>query len=289
MIHSGRIEDIAEILNHLIAKISWYPKTLVGEVHGSVDVSGKLSTPKLIIHSELEGSDWSWLGERASRVKLHFGYDEGIYTAKNVNMIKTSGGVHGDIEFDSNRDFMRWNMGTQNITLLDLDFIDRLQLPAKSKIEVKSQGEGLMSHLVSHSEIKVTGTEIKGEKFEPSRAALDIGENLLRGNLEVFGGKASGQMKYALNPKQPSSFRVDLNDFDFSSALLILNPKLLDDPELEANITGHLQLDFLSTQSEFARGEIQLSQYELKKTGFTLRLVDPVYVPIQLGYFHFPA
>ena len=240
------------------------------------------------ILGDIEGSDWIWIGERARRVKMKVGFDEGVYFARDVAITKTSGILKGDIEFREASDSMKWNFSTENMSFLDVDFLDRLELPTKSKIDLKSEGEGPLNHLKSKSEAKLYGTEFKGEAFDPSSLTLDIGESTLRANLSVFGGKLSSQLKYALVPKQPSSLKVDLDDFDFSPALLVLNPKLLDDPDLVGEISGHLQLDFLSTQSEFARGDIQVKSYKLGKTGFLLTLVDPVNVPVQLGYFHFP-
>jgi translocation and assembly module TamB len=287
-IHSGKIEDISEILEKLTKNISWFPKSLHGEMHGDVKIGGKISAPKMKIVGNIEGSDWIWVGERARRVKMQVGFDEGVYFARNVAITKTSGVLKGDIEYHDANDSLKWNFSTENMSFLDVDFLDRLELPAKSKIDLQTEGEGPLNHLKSKSQAKFYGTEFKGEYFEPSNLTLEIGESTLRANLSVFGSKLSSQLKYALIPKQPSSFKLDLNDFDFSPALLVLNPKLLDDPDLVGDISGHVQLDFLSTQSEFARGNIQVKSYKLGKTGFLLTLADPVDVPVQLGYFHFP-
>lgn len=288
-IHVGKVEDFATILEPLIKKVSWFPDTLKGEVHGTAEISGKVETSKLVISSELEGSDWSWKGERARRVKLNFGFNQGTYYAKNVSILKTVGMIHGNIDFNTNTDVLNWNFNTDNFSLNDLDFFERLEIPAKTKIAVTSQGSGQMDHLKSKSEAKIYDTEIKGEKFDSSQFSLEVGESTLRANFDFFGKKLSSQLRYALIPKQPSSFKIDLNDFDFSPALLILNPKLLDDPKLVGKISGHMDLDFLSTQAELARGEIQVKNYVLRKTGASLILIDPINVPVQLGYFHFPA
>lgn len=287
-ITSGRIEDFQVLLEPLVKKVSWFPKTLKGELRGKIDIGGKIATPKLIISSNLEGSDWSWMGERARKVKLNFGYDQGLYYAKNVSLFKTTGYLKGEIDFSQNTDEMHWNFHTENLSLNDVDFLDRLEIPAKSKIEITSQGSGRLDHLKSKSESRVYDTEIKGERYDSSRFTLEVGESTLRANLDLFGNRLSSQFKYALTPKQPSSFRIDLNDFDFSPLIVILNPRLLDDPELSGRMSGHVQLDFLSTQSELARGEIQIKSYELAKTDFSLKLIDPINVPVQLGYFHFP-
>jgi len=288
-IHSGRVEDLSEILASLVKKVSWYPYQLKGEIHGTVEVGGKIATPELMITAKVEGSDWSWFGEKARRVKLELGYDHGTYFARNANILKSSGSVYGAIDFKSSTEEMSWDFRTENFSFNDLDFIERLEIPARSKIEIRSIGSGRMDHLKSKTEGRVYDTEIKGENYDSSRFNLEVGENTLRANGNVFGDQLTAQVKYALSPKQPSSVRIDLNDFDFSPAILILNPRLLDDPELIGKLTGHMSLDFLSNQSELARGELALNQYRLEKSGFRLKLLEPIILPIQLGYFQFNA
>ena len=287
-VHSGRVEDLSYILNFLTKKISWYPQTLRGEIHGNVDLSGKIDMPHLIISSELEGSDWIWMGERARKVKMDFGYDEGTYYSHDVDITKTNGDIKGDIDFNSKTDDLSWDFLTEGLSLSDVDFVDRLELPTKSKIELQSKGAGKLDHIKSKSEGRIFNTEIKGESYEPTTFSLELGESTIRGNLNVFGKQVQAQMKYALTPKQPSSFKIDFNQFDFSPVLLILNPKLLDDSEFHAGMEGKFQLDFLSTQAELARGQIQVKNYFLKKTGFAVNLIDPINVPVQLGYFNLP-
>ena len=287
-IHSGRVEDLSEMLEKLVRPVSWYPKNLNGELHGTLSVEGKFTTPNLKVFGDVEGTDWTWLGEKARHIKMRMGYDRGTYFATDVILTKTLGAVKANIEYVSGTEYLKWNLIGEDLSFRDIDFLDRLNLPAKGKIEISSLGEGPLDHLKSKTEGRLFDTEIKGEKFEPSSLNLEMGESTLRASLNVFGKRLSSQLKYAMTPKQPSFFRLDLNNFDFSPALLILNPKLLDDIQLMGETTGHLQLDFLSTQSEFARGELVVKNYRFGNSDFLLDLIDPVNVPIQLGYFHFP-
>jgi len=285
-IQAGRIQDLATVLDPLVKKISWFPKSLRGDIRGKVDLAGKVDTPRMIISSDLEGSDWTWLGERARKVRMNAGYDQGTYFARNVVITKTMGDIKGNIDFVGKSDEMKWNFHTENLSLNDIDFIDRLEIPAKSRIELRSEGSGKMNHLRSKTEGRLYGTEIKGEALDPSLFSLEISENNLIATLDVFGDRLQSQLKYSLIPKQPSNFEMTFNQFDFSPALLVLNPKLLDDPELKGDIDGKIRLDFLSTQSQYARGEVDISEYSLHKTGFALDLTEPIDLPIQLGYFH---
>jgi len=284
-IHSGRAEDLAVILQNLTRKVSWYPKALRGEIHGNVDIGGKVDTPRLVIAASMEGSDWAWLGERARRVKMELGYDRGTYYARKVSLLKSTGSFKGEVEFDSSTDRIKWLLDSESLGLVDFDFFERLELPAKSKIQIHSQGAGKMGNLESETLLQGSETEVKGERYAPSDFKLRIAEQQVRADGSLFGGQMSGQVKYALIPRQPSFLRIDLNDLDFSPPLLILNPKLVDDPDFLARASGRIQLDFLSTQSELARGDIELSRYELRKRDFSLTLADPIRLPIQFGYF----
>lgn len=71
--------------------------------------------------------------------------------ARNVMLSKTSGSIKGMIEFDSKNDQLDWSFATEAFSLNDLDFFARLEIPARSKIEVKSTGTGKMEHLVSNT------------------------------------------------------------------------------------------------------------------------------------------
>jgi translocation and assembly module TamB len=285
IIHSGRVEDLIQILDSMVKKISWFPSELKGEAHGSVLLHGKTSFSEMMIDSNLEGVDWVLMGERARKIKMNLGYDRGTYFARNVTLSKTSGSIKGMIEFNSKNDQMNWSFATDSFSLIDLDFFERLEIPARSKIEIKSTGTGKINHLVSNTSGRIFQTQIKGEVLDPSTFNLDVSESTLRANLDVFGKRLHTSLKYALIPKQPSSLNIEFNDFDFSPAILIMNPKLLDDPNLQGLVDGRFQFDFLSTQSELARGEIFLKKYVLKKTGFSLNLVEPIHTAIQLGYF----
>lgn len=287
-IHSGRIEDLAEILGSLISKIEWYPKALRGEVHGNLEIGGKLQLPEMTIAARIEGSDWIWLGEKARRVKMSLGFDRGTYYARDSVITKSSGVIKGGVEFVAATEELKWDFRTEMFSFADLDFLERLEIPARSRVEVASSGSGRMGHLRSKTEGKFFDTRIKGERFESSRFTLETGENTLRATAAIFGDQLSAQWKLALIPRQPSSLRIDLDRFDFTPLLLILNPKLLDDLALLGVVSGHLSLDFLSTQAELARGEWSLDRFELLKTGTSMRLKRPFSVPIQLGYFQIP-
>ncbi len=284
-IHSGRVEELSEVLGHLVSKISWYPRSLKGEVHGNVEIGGKIQLPEMVIAARIEGSDWAWMGEKARRLRMALGYDRGTYYAREVSILKSGGAIRGGVEFKTANEEIAWDFRTENFSFADLDFLERLEIPARSKVEISSSGSGKMDRLKSKTEGRFFETRIKGETFQPSRFVLESGESTLRASASIFGEQVAAQVKYALTPRQPSSVRVDLNRFDFTPLLLILNPKLLDDANLLGLVTGHLSLDFLSGQAELSRGEWALEQYELVKTGVSMRLQKPFRIPIQLGFF----
>lgn len=284
-IHNGRIEDLNRILEHYTKKISWYPNELNGEIHGTVGISGKTSFPEMAIEGKIEGADWKYFGERSRKIRMEVGYNRGTYYARDVVLYKTSGNINGMLDFDSKKDQLTWSFKTEQFSLNDIDFINRLELPARSKIDVTSTGTGKLGNLVSSTKGRFFQTMVKGEVLDPTSFSLDLSESTLRANLEVFGSRLKAGLKYSLTPKQPSNLNVDFTNLDFTPLILILNPKLLDDPNLLGQIDGHFKFDFLSTQSELSKGEILLRKYVLRKTGFQLNLVEPVQTNVQLGYF----
>ncbi len=284
-INTGRTEDLSAVLRKYTSLISWYPDELKGEVHGSVLVHGKTEFAKMIIESKLEGTDWRYLGERARKVRMNAGYDQGTYYARDVTLTKSAGSIKGMVEFDSKSNELDWIFTTDSFSFADIDFFERLEVPARSKIEIKSVGSGRLSHLTSNTTGRFYQTRVKGEVLDPTSFSFELNESTLRANIELFGQKLRGALKYALTPRQPSSITVDFSNLDFTPLLLILNPKLLDDTQLLGLVDGRIQYDFLSTQSELAKGEIILKKYVLRKTGFELSLMEPIQTGIQLGYF----
>ncbi len=284
-IHNGRVPDLDRMLHHYTHKISWYPHDLDGEVHGNVLIRGQTAFPKMVIEGKIEGVDWKYFGERSRKVRMNVGYDQGTWYARDVVLYKTSGSIRGNLVFESRDEDLSWDFTTDGFSLNDIDFVSRLDIPARSRIELKSTGSGRLKHLVSNTTGRFYQTLVKGELLEPSAFSLDISESTLRSNIDVFGNKLKGSLKLALNPKQPSTLNLDFTNLDFTPLILILNPKLLDDQNLLGQIDGNIRFDFLSTQSELAKGEIRLRKYILKKTGYQLDLIDPIQTNVQLGYF----
>lgn len=284
-IQKGSLQDLAYILEKFVRKVSWYPNELEGEIHGDITVGGYLDTERLTVSSHIEGADWTWLGERFKKIKMNAGFSGQNYFAKNVEATKTNGKIFGQVEFDLAKDFLKWKVSTQGLSLYDFDWIERLEVPAKSKIKLTSSGEGILHQLKSDTQVTVYDTVIKGQKYEPSSLSLVVGDKTLNLKINGFGQQCVSQFKYALTPKQPSQFDLKLNQFDFSPLLLVLNPRLVDDPRLQALAQAEVSVEFLSTQSELARGSIQIDQLSLVKTNFKAQLDKKIILPIQFGYF----
>jgi translocation and assembly module TamB len=286
-VEQGRIEDVVYIMEKQMKNVTWYPPTLIGETHGQILVGGTTNTNGMVVVADLEGSDWTLHQERARKLKMKLGMDRGRYFAENIILTKTNGKVLGNVDYDTKTDYLKWNLFTENFQMNDIDFLDRLQVPVRGKIELKSSGQGKTTALQSITEGRLYETVLKGDAKPASSILIELNEKNFRFKSELFGDQVKAQIKYALTPKQPSQVLIDIHQFDFSSILLALNPKLLDDPQLVGIIDGEVHLDFLSTQAELARGTIALNEYRLKKTGASLELINPIQIPIQLGFFSF--
>ncbi len=287
-IQDGRAEEVAVILDRLVSKLEWYPRTLKGQISGDVLIHGKIDLPQLKVDADLQGTDWSWKSEKFRRVQGRFSLENRIYSLKNLVATKTTGEFSGNVSFDSKSDEISWSLDTKGLSLKDVDAVDRLDVPARAQISVNSWGKGRISNVESKTDIRVSSTLFRGEDLADSGLRIETSDYLIRSQLRIFGDQVEGSLRYATLDQQPSQFNLAFRQFDFSPLILILNPKLVDDSELRGTMSGGLNLEFLTNRGEFARGKVELDQYLIAKKGFKLELATPVKVPVQLGFFNIP-
>lgn len=287
-IHDGRVEEVVRILDRLVSQLDWYPRTLKGQISGDVLIHGKLDLPKLKVDADLHGTDWNWKNEKFRRVHGKFSLDNRIYSLRNVIATKTTGELSGNVAFDSKTDEINWALDTKGLSLKDVDAVDRLDVPARAQISCTSRGNGRISNVESKTDIRITSTLFRGEDLADSGLKIETSEHLVRSQLKIFGDQVEGSLRYSTLDQQPSQFNLAFRQFDFAPLLLILNPKLVDDPDLRGTMSGGVNLEFLTNKGEFARGKVELDQYLIAKKGIRLELSSPAKVPVQLGFFSIP-
>jgi hypothetical protein len=281
---SGNIIDVTQIFDHFTTDLWWFPRTMSGPVHGTAKLSGGISMSELVIAADLTGTNWENLGERVKTISLKGGYDKGKYQITEMHGAKQTGKFTGKISFATDGK-LDWDFKTQELQVNDLDHLARLDVPFRGKLQLESHGSGKESSIKSLTTGSLSELSVRGIGYAPSQFSLRTENGVLSCTGNALGGAASLELDYGLNPGTPSTLKAELRTLDFSPIILLLNPRLMQDSELGAALSGEAKLAFKSGQVERANGSFAVTQYKLAKSGTLLQLVHPVSTKITDGEF----
>ncbi len=282
-IDKGDIQDLIQVLDHMVKDISWFPRSLNGDVRGKVSIGGEVNLSGLKVAADLAGERWEYLGERVRNLSLKGGYDRGKYYLADVQAIKRSGGFSGRISFDANRKF-DWAFQTDAFQVSDLDHVSRLDIPLRGKLSVTSTGSGA-EHVTSNTSIVASEVALRGRPMPSSELTIKSENGVLRVSGSAMGGQGSGELLYDFKPGGESTLKGELKQFDFTPAILLFNPSLLHDGALAGVVSGAVNLKFRSGAVERANGSLSVSEYLLAKSGTRFHLLHPVSAAFKNGDF----
>jgi translocation and assembly module TamB len=282
---SGNIRDVSSIFENLVSGLWWYPKTMSGPFQGTAKLSGGISLSQLSVIAQLSGNNWQFMGERAKSINLKGGYVRGDYILSEVNGVKENGRFSGRITYSADKKF-DWELKTQNFSIADVDHIARMDVPFRGKFEFESRGRGKAETLQSVTLGALNDFSVRGRPLPPSQLSIRTDGGVANAKVVALGGQGIADLAYNLNSGAASSLKAELRHLDFSPMILLLNPKLMQDPELDGYVSGDLKLGFNSGEIERATGGFSVQEYHLAKTGAIFHLNHPVSVKVQAGDFN---
>jgi hypothetical protein len=281
---SGNVHDVTSIFENLTNDLWWFPSSLSGPIRGTATISGGLALSKMSILSELVGSGWQLVGERFQSVVIHGGYVKGAYVVSDLRATKQTGKIFGKLTYDADKKF-DWDIKTQGMIVTDFDHLARLDVPFRGKIQLESTGHGKESTLQSVTLGSLSEFSVRGVPLPASQISIRTDGGVAVAKAVALGGQGIMDTTYNFNAGGASSFRTEFRHLDFSPALLLLNPSLMQDPKLDGYITGELKLNFKSGEIEQSTGEFSVQEYHLEKTGALFQLIHPVDAKIANGDF----
>lgn len=282
----GDIHDLSQIFSQQTEGLWWFPSALTGSTQGKIQVSGGLDLAKLNVESHLRGTDWDYYGEKFRSIELKGGYFGGAYRIDELRGVKNQGKFGGRIAFSELGGF-DWQLQTEGWSTADFDRIARLNVPIRGRFEISSRGLTQAGWVTSQTQARFSQAMIRGVPVAESTLTLSSSRGILRGQGRANGAQAELDFQYDFNVGQRSSVGLTLQRFDFSPLFLILNPKLTDDRELAAFVSGAFKLDFESGKSEFGSGRLALEDLSISKRGSRFALARAVSSGIQRGSFQF--
>jgi autotransporter translocation and assembly factor TamB len=272
---NGRAEDFLAIFHPLTRELAWFPQSLKGRLKAIGRVHGGLSLAQMKVETKIDGTDWSFFGERFRSIQFAGGYDQGTYFMKGLDARKRSGAIFGSISYDA-RDRLDWNFKTQGFSLRDFDWMLRLAIPIRGDVQVSTEGSGTLEALESTTQISLTRTVIRSRSFPQSLLRVTTRQG-------VWGATGSGlgeqvRIDWAHDPRASASnsLKLSLNSADFSPLMLLLNPKSVQDLTLAGRATGSIELAYPGTHFDRASGKLVVSEFLARKEGASLQIADPV-------------
>jgi hypothetical protein len=280
----GNVRDFIDVFEEQVRDIWWFPRTLAGETTGRVRVGGGIQMDRLEVAAALSGPNWEYVGEKFRTVAFRGGYDKGRYHVESLRAVKHTGKVSGRISYAADRT-LDWELATEDFALTDLDHVARLDIPIRGELGVRSAGRGREGAIESETQVSLRGVSVRGVGMPPSELGLRSsgGVAVLRGT--ALGGQGEIDLSYDFKPGASSSLRCEFRSLDFSTILLLLNPKSIQDRALAGRVSGLVDLSFKTGQSELASGTVELNDWLLARTGARFELMRPVRTKVERGTF----
>lgn len=285
-IHSGDVQDLITIFSRMTRDLWWFPKGLSGPVAGEIQVAGGLNLKKLEILGRLNGRYWENWGERIENVSATGGFDKGRYQVSDFKAAKHGGKISGRISYDTEGSGeFDWDLKTENLKISDIDRVARLDVPIRGRLSVASTGKGKGESIRSRTQFSATEVSVRGGGLPPSELILETGSGKLEARGTALGGQGLLDLSYNFREGETSSLRAEAKSLDFSPFLLLINPALIQDPELTGKVSGLADLKFRSGKVERSSGKIDISEYVLAKKGARFQLIQPVSLALSDGSF----
>ncbi len=271
----GKTEDFLAVFEPLTEGFSWFPQSLKGRIQATGRITGGLSLEQMKVETKIDGSDWSFFGERFRSVRFTGGYDQGGYFIKELDARKRSGAILGTVSFDSRSRF-DWNLRTQGFSLRDLDWMLRLGIPIRGDVQLSSEGSGTLNSLESTTQISLTRTVIRSRNYPQSSLRVSSRQGVWSASGSALGEQVKAEWNHDPRAGASNLLRIGVSSADFSPLLLLLNPKSVQDLSLLGRATGSLEVSYPGTSFDRGSGRIVVTEFVARKEGASLQLAEPV-------------
>lgn len=283
----GDVRDLMDIFEHQTSSLWWYPRSLAGPLSGSVRLTGAPAMEELVVNARLHGKDWEFYGEKFKSVELVGGYEKGRYFISEGRGQKRSAALSGSVSFDSRDGQMDWQFKADRVALSDVNLLAQLDVPVRGNLRIESSGSGGKKGQPIRSSTLATlsGFSVRGGAMPDSRLSIKSDAGVARMTGDALGGQGTFELAYGFDPSSQSSLKAELRHFDFSPFIMLINPKMAQDPQLAGFASGNIEMKFRAGAIERGTGFIDLREYLLAKSGTRFELAEPLTVKVDDGSF----
>lgn len=284
---NGTIPDLAHVFDSFIQKaVPWFPWELNGKMTGLIRVSGTTDTQKLSVMGDMNVSNIEYQGEIFRGGTMHAGFRHGSYVAENIDLIKHSGRITGNIVYGSD-DALHMDLKTHHATTVDVDTLAAFGVPYLAPLDFAVNCNGPWGALNGFVEASVGSGVIKGYPIGSSQLRIDMGAGRWKGTLSIFGSQFESDFDIGWKTGSDSRIGFKANSFRFHPLLIALNTNLASDSGLFGDLSGDADFTFKTGAMSRLSGTFALDSFQLRRTGYTFFLESPVHFNLHNGDYEF--
>jgi translocation and assembly module TamB len=282
----GEMQDVLYALHEVTEPLGWwYPRDLQGLTQMQIDITGPVDFEAMSIAVKGTGKNWKHWDESFSAVEFEGGYFKGDYELKRFNFKKGHASFDGFVRLQ-NMKKIAWEVKSQHLNISDFDHIRSLSLPIQSQIEFSSEGSGELGSAESETSLYFSQTQVLNRTLADSSFVLKTAQSIWKGTGQLLGDQAKTDFQISFIDQADNHIQVDLQKFDFSPFLFLINSELLFDQNLLSYLTAHGELNYKTNHLNETNGNIKVDEFILSKTNAHFELDEPISFLIQQGSFN---
>lgn len=270
-------DDLFAIFDYQLRKITWLPRGMTGALRGTAKVGGTFSDGlnTLEISSQVQGRNLSWKGEVVHELEASAGVSKGVVYGREIRAKKYETPFTGRITYDLRTDEMNYALDAERGKLRSLDFFGTSGVSVDGIYALHSEGKGRWETLVSRTTFDVSNAFVRTRPLPPIALAYDTTATASTFSAKVGQG-ASLTGSISRDPKGPSVANVDLNQANFDFLLCVISRRNCNDPSLAFTVSGDAKFTWKGWGWETMSGGGILRETLISKTGYNLRVNQPV-------------
>lgn len=270
-------EDIFAIFAHQLKKITWIPHGMTGALRGVVKVGGKYTDGlnTLDINAKVSGRSLTYKGEMVHEVHADAGVSKGAVYARNVQGKKYDSPFTGNIDYDLRTDEMRYVLSAEKGKIRSLDFLASSGIPIDGRYAFHSEGKGKWEAMVSKTRFEVSSGFIRTRPLPPVVITYDTTAEASAFALKVGAtGSLAGTIAHSARADSSAVFSMQQAELDYF--LCVLSRANCNDPGLHLTVTANAKFHWKGWNWSQMNGSGSLQEVLISKTGYNLRVNNPV-------------
>lgn len=270
-------DDLFRIFAYQLKDITWIPRGMTGVIRGKAKVGGKYTDGlnTLEISSVVSGRNLSYKGEVVHELEALAGVSKGIAYGREIKAKKYETPVTGSIEYDLRTDEMKYVIDAERGKMRSLDFLGSYGIPIDGLYVFHSQGKGKWETLESKSTFDVGNAYVRTRPLPPVNLAYETKADSSSFSVKI-GSAASLVGTISQSARGDSQAVLSLQQANFDFLLCMLSRANCNDPSLNLTATSEAKFNWKGWDWKNMSGGGTLQEMLVSKTGYNLRVNNPV-------------